>query len=317
MLVMLIGASGAVGRALVPKLVAAGHEVVATARRAPEDVPAGVTTRELDLLDRSAVVKAVAEIQPEAVIHQATALTGLGNNLRRFDREFTITNRLRTDGTATLIAAISGLGRPSRLVVQSFCGWPWMPTGGPVKTETDDIDPSPAPAFRRTIAALVEQERLVVRHPDAVALRYGALYGPGTSLTNGGAQIEAIRTRTFPKVGDAGAVWSFLHVDDAADAALAALTRGDGIYNVVDDHPTPVGEWLEQVARMIGAGKPRRIPIWLARAVGGQGLVHMMTSARGSSNARACRDLGWRPAHPHWRAGFAEDLQHTVPSGTG
>lgn len=184
-----------------------------------------------------------------------------------------------------------------------------------MKTETDDLDPRPAPAFRRTFAALVEQERLVQSQPNAVALRYGALYGPGTSLTRGGAQIEAIRTRMFPLVGDAGAVWSFLHVDDAGDAALTALTGGEGIYNIVDDHPTPVGVWLEQVARMLGAGKPRHLPVWLARAVGGQGLVHMMTTARGSSNAKACRELGWRPAHPHWRAGFAEDLHAKAGSG--
>lgn len=316
MRVMVVGASGVVGRPLLRRLAAAGHEVVATARRTPRDVPDGVTTRILNVLDESAVAAAVEQIEPEAIVHQATALSGLGNNLRRFDQYFETTNRLRTRGTAALITAGARLARPPRLVVQSFCGWPWAPTGGPVKTETDPLNPHPAPAFRSTLDALVQQERMVQRHPDAVALRYGALYGPGTSLGPGGAQIEAIRKGLFPLVGDAGAIWSFLHVDDAADAAVASLTRGEGIYNVVDDHPVPLDTWLVQIARMLGAPKPRRIPVWLARAIGGEGMVHMMTGARGSSNAKARRELGWQPAHPHWRDGFADEFNATMSAGT-
>ncbi|UNX55715.1 NAD(P)-dependent oxidoreductase [Georgenia sp. TF02-10] len=309
MKVLVVGATGVVGRPLLARLAEAGHEVVATARHVPRAVPEGVQLRRLDLLDAAATAALVADHQPDAIIHQATALSGLGNNVRRFDRAFAVTNRLRTAGTRTLITAAHALPRPPQLVAQSFCGWPWAPEGGSVKTEQDRLDPDPAPAFRRTFAAIVELERLVTSYPNGVVLRYGALYGPGTSLGARGAQVEAIRRRRFPLVGDAGAVWSFLHVEDAADAAVAALARGHGVYNVVDDDPVRVGEWLPEVARMLGAPEPRRLPVWLARAVGGTGLVHMMTTARGSDNTRAKAELGWRPAHPDWRGGFAAELR--------
>ena len=149
---------------------------------------------------------------------------------------------------------------------------------------------------------------MVTGFPNGVVLRYAALYGPGTSLATGGAQIEAIRTRAFPLVGDAAATWSFLHVEDAAEAAVAALTRGRGIYNIADDHPVRIGEWLTDVARLIDAPPPRRVPVWFARIVGGEGLVHMMTRARASSNSKARRDLGWTPCHADWREGFAAEL---------
>lgn len=307
MRVLVVGATGAVGRPLSPRLVEAGHEVIATARRTPKESASGVSYRSLDLLDGAAVAALVKAAAPDAIIHQATALAGLGNNLRRFDKAFATTIRLRTEGTRSLIDATVALPTPPRLVVQSFCGWPWAPDGGPVKTEQDRLDPDPAPAFRRTFAALVEQESLVTAYPQGIALRYGALYGPGTSLALGGDQIEAIRKRRFPLVGDAGAVWSFLHVEDAADAAVAALTQGDGIYNVVDDTPVRLGEWLVDVAEALGAPAPRRVPVWLARMAGGDGLVHMMTRARGSSNAKARAELGWTPRHPDWRSGFTTD----------
>ena len=309
MRVLVVGASGAVGRPLLSKLVDAGHDVVAAARRTPHDVPAGVTARSLDLLDRVGVYALMSQLQPQAVINQATALSGLGNNMRRFDRDFATTNRLRVEGTRSLIGAGERMPEPPRLVVQSFCGWPWAPVGDLVKSEADPLDPDPAPVFRRTIAAITEMEDMIEDHAIGVALRYGALYGPGTSLTVGGAQIEAVRKRLFPVVGDGGATWSFLHVEDAADAAVAALTRGRGVYNVVDDHPAPIEIWLREIAVLVDAPEPRRIPTWLAGLVGGDGLVHLMTRARGSSNAKARLELDWSPAHPDWRAGFAADLR--------
>lgn len=312
MRVMVVGATGAVGRPLLHKLIGAGHEVVATGRRTPRNVPGGVVVHGLDLLDRVAVNELVTQAEPDTIIHQATALSVLGNNLRRFDRDFATTNRLRVEGTRSLIAAGERLAKPPRLVVQSFCGWPWAPVGGPVKSESDPLNAHPPACFRRTIAAIIEMEDMIEQHANAAALRYGALYGPGTSLTVGGAQIEAIKNRMFPMVGHAGATWSFTHVEDAADAAVAAVTCGRGLFNIVDDHPAPIDTWLRHLAGMLDAPPPRTIPVWLARLVGGDGLVHMMTSARGSSNVKARCDLGWTPAHPDWRDGFAADLTHTT-----
>ena len=310
MKVLVVGATGAVGRPLLPQLLAAGHEVVATARHRPPELPRGVEFRTLDLLEDGAAAATVRDVRPAAIVHQATALTGLGNNLRAFDRSFATTNRLRVEGTRSLIEATEDLEVPPRLVVQGFCGWPWAPTGAAAKSEADAWDPRPAPAFRRTLAALQELEELVTGYPNGVVLRYAALYGPGTSLGRGGAQIDAIRKRAFPLVGDAGATWSFLHVEDAAAAAVAALTHDSGIYNIADDHPVLIGEWLTHVARLTGSPPPRRIPVWLARLAGGEGLVHLMTRARGSSNAKARRALGWAPAHPDWHDGLAAELTH-------
>lgn len=308
MKVLVIGATGAIGRPLVTKLAIAGHDVVAAARRAPAATPPGVDARALDLLDASTAETLVARLAPDAIIHQATALASVGNNVRRFDALFATTNRLRTEGTTTLIRAARRLPTQPRLIVQSFCGWPWAPEGGPVKSEGDRWNPHPAPAFRRTFAALAELEAMVNDYPNGVVLRYGALYGPGTTLAGAGPQIEAIQRRRFPLVGRARAVWSFIHVEDAADATIAALTRGGGVYNIVDDTPVPIGEWLVAVSQMLSAPPPFQIPVWLARLVGGSGLVHMMTQARGSSNAKAKRELDWAPAHPDWRTGFASEL---------
>jgi len=298
-----------VGRQLVPQLLAAGHEVVATSHSspAPDAVSGQAEHRRLDLLDHSAVSTVVQEVAPDAIVHLATALSGLGNNLRRFDKYFAVTNQLRTAGTTNLIDA-SRLVQWPRLVVQSFCGWPWAQTGGPVKSEEDPLDPEPAKAFRRTYQAIVDMESQVTTdHPNGVVLRYGGLYGPGSSLTKG-PQYDALRKGWFPVIGSGGGVWSFVHAADAASATLAALTRGQGIYNIVDDDPAPVAEWLPELARLAGGPRPRRVPAWVGRLVGGEGLVRMMTSVRGSSNAKARAELDWVPRYPSWREGFAAEF---------
>ena len=311
MKVLLIGASGVVGRQLVPQLLAAGHEVVATTRSAPAPaaVP-GLTHRPLDLLDRDAVRTLVGEVRPQAIVHQATALRRLGNNLRRFDQMFALTNQLRTTGTAHLVEAARDAGWP-RLLVQSFCGWPWATTGGPVKSEDDPIEPDPPASFRRMLAAILELERQVLRdHPDGVVLRYGGLYGPGSSLSQG-PQVDALRRGWFPLVGSGAGVWSFVHSADAASATVAALDLGTGVYNIVDDDPAPVAEWLPVLARLAGGPPPRRVPAWVGRLAGGDGLVRMMTAVRGGSNARARAELDWVPRYPSWREGFAAELERS------
>lgn len=310
MKVLVVGATGVVGRQLVPQLLGAGHEVVATSHSspAPETTGGEVEHRRLDLLDHAAVRTLVQAVAPDAIVHMATALSGLGNNVRRFDQMFALTNQLRTRGTTNLIDACRVTNWP-RLVVQSFCGWPWARTGGPIKSEEDPLDPNPAKAFRKTLQAIVSLESQVTNdHPNGVVLRFGGLYGPGTSLTKG-PQLDAIRKGWFPLIGSGGGIWSFVHTADAASATLAALTRGQGIYNIVDDDPAPVAEWLPELARLAGGPRPRRVPTWVGWLVGGEGLVRMMTSVRGSSNAKARAELGWVPRYPSWREGFAAEFR--------
>jgi 2-alkyl-3-oxoalkanoate reductase len=227
MKVLVVGATGVVGRQLVPQLLDAGHEVVATSHSSPATEMADdrVEHRRLDLLDHAAVSTLVQQVAPDAIVHLATALSRLGNNLRRFDQMFAVTNQLRTAGTANLIEA-SRLTSWPRLVVQSFCGWPWARTGGPVKSEEDPLDPDPPKAFRKTLQAIVSLESQVTTdHPNGVVLRYGGLYGPGSSLTKG-PQYDAVRKGWFPVIGSGAGIWSFVHTADAASATLAALTRG-------------------------------------------------------------------------------------------
>jgi nucleoside-diphosphate-sugar epimerase len=310
MKVLVVGATGVVGRQLVPQLLAAGHSVVATSRSShnPETTGGQVEHHRLDLLDSAAVRTLVQEVTPDAIVHMATALAGLGNNMRRFDQMFAVTNQLRTAGTGNLIEASRAINWP-RLVVQSFCGWPWARTGGLVKSEEDALDPEPAKAFRKTLQAIVCMESQVTTdHPNGVVLRFGGLYGPGSALTEG-PQYDAIRKGWFPLIGSGGGVWSFVHSADAASATVAALSRGRGIYNIVDDDPAPVAEWLPEMARLAGGARPRRVPAWVGWLVGGEGLVRMMTSVRGSSNAKARAELSWVPRYPSWREGFAAEFK--------
>ena len=312
MRIFLAGASGALGSRLAPMLVATGHRVTGTTRtpaKAEALRAAGVEPVVVDALDRDAIVAAVVAARPDAIVHQLTGLSNL-NSLRDFDRAFEVTNRLRTEGTDNLLAGARAAGA-RRFVAQSYAGWPYTRSGGPVKTEDDPLDPEPVASMSRTLAAIRRLEDTVTGTPeiDGIVLRYGGFYGPGTGMSAGGDQVEMLRKRRFPIIGDGDGVWSFVHIDDAAAATVAALERGaPGIYNVVDDEPAPVRDWLPVLAAAAEAKPPRRLPRWLARLAAGEALTTMMTEIRGASNAKAKRELDWRPAHPSWRAGFAEAL---------
>jgi nucleoside-diphosphate-sugar epimerase len=310
MKILVAGATGALGAHLVPRLVAAGHDVAGMTRRRLrlEAVRAlGATPVVADALDRDAVARVVAEVAPDVIVHELTALSG-GLDLRHFDRSFAQTNRLRTEGTDHLLAAGRDAG-VRRFVVQSYAGWPFARTGGPVKTEDDALDPAPAAAMRSTLDAIRHLEAAVLGADwtEGIVLRYGGFYGPGTSLAADGEHLEQVRKRRFPVVGSGAGVWSFIHIEDAADATVAAVQRGRrGIYNIVDDDPAPVAEWLPALASAVGAKAPHRVPRVVGRMLAGEAAAVMMTEVRGASNAKAKRELGWRPAHASWRDGFTE-----------
>jgi nucleoside-diphosphate-sugar epimerase len=307
------GATGAVGKGLVPLLVANGHDVVGTTR-SPGKVVAlralGAEPVVLDVLDAAAVGRAVSEAAPDVVVHQATALSDLGS-LRNLDKAFTETNRLRTAGTDNLLAAAKAVGA-KKFVAQSFAGWPYAKDGPWVKDESAPLDPSPPATAVQSMAAIRHLEAAVdgADGIEGIVLRYGGFYGPGTSLSEGGAHLEPIRKRRFPIVGSGAGIWSFIHIDDVAGATLAAIERGRrGVYNIVDDEPAPAAEWMPYLAKLLGAKPPRHVPEWLGRVVAGELLVLMMTETRGASNAKAKRELGWEPIYPSWRDGFAAMLQ--------
>lgn len=307
MRVFVAGGSGVIGRRLVPQLVERGHEVVATARN-PEKLDGlravGAEAVVMDGLDAGSVGEAVARAEPEVVVHQMTAIGG-STDPRRFDAEFAPTNELRTRGTDHLITAAEAVG-VARFVAQSYTGWPNARVGGAaVRSESDPLDTDPPAGQRQTLAALRYLEAAVVGATslDGLALRYGSLYGPGTSMANEYAQL--IRKRKLPVVGTGGGVWSFVHVHDAATATVAAIERGvSGVYNVTDDEPAPVAEWLPYLAECLNAPPPRRLPAWVARLAVGEVGVSMMTQIRGSSNRKARLELGWEPAWKSWRDGF-------------
>ncbi len=304
--IFIAGASGTLGRRLVPQLIARGHHVTGTTRSRADELRAlGAEPVIVDPLDAEALRDAVVRAEPDVVVHQLTALSGLGM-MRNFDKAFALTNRLRTEGTDHLIAAARAAGA-RRLVWQSYAGWPYAREGAQVKTEDDPLDPEPPADARESLAAIRHLEAAVLGAPDmeGFVLRYGGFYGPGTSIDKGGDHSELVRKRRFPIGGAGTGVWSFIHIDDAAAATVAAIEGGQpGIYNVVDDDPAPTAEWLPALASQLGAPAPRRLPGWLARLAAGPQAYSLMTRQRGASNAKAARDLGWRPAHT-WREGFA------------
>jgi 2-alkyl-3-oxoalkanoate reductase len=307
MRVFVAGGTGALGRRLVPQLVARGHEVTATTRSAGkvgELQALGARPVVVDGLDGVAVGQAVAEARPDAIVHQMTALAA-ASDLRHFDRWFATTNELRTTGTRHLLAAAQASG-VEKVVAQSYIGWNNARTGGPVKTEEDPLDPEPAEAQRESAAAIRFLEQAVAEAPlTGIVLRYGNFYGPGASES----MAELVRARRMPIVGAGTGVWSFIHLDDAATATVAAVEQGEaGVYNVVDDEPAPVAQWLPHLAEAVGAKPPPRLPVWLARLAAGEVVVRWMTEGRGASNEKAKRELDWKPGWTSWRDGFRDGL---------
>lgn len=317
MKIFVAGGTGAIGRRLVPQLTVRGHEVVATTRSAEKADRLrmmGAQPVVVDALDEAAVVKAITEAKPDVIVHQLTSLTGF-KDLKRFDDGFAETNRLRTIGLDILLKAARAAGT-RRVIAQSYTGWPNSRGGGPVKSEADPLDPTPPAAMRATLAAIRYLEKTLTDAKDleGTVLRYGALYGPGTDFAEGGPYPTLIAQRRLPIIGDGSGIWSFIHVDDAAAATVAAIERGGtGVYNIVDDEPAPVAEWLPYLAEVLGAKPPRRIPIWLGRLFVGEAGVSMMTRIRGSSNGKAKRALAWSPRFPSWRQGFREGLSDDEP----
>jgi nucleoside-diphosphate-sugar epimerase len=310
MRVFVAGASGAIGRPLIPKLIAAGHEVTGMTRseaRGEEVSAAGARAAVVDVFDRDALSAAMAEASPEVVVHE---LTSLPDRLDfRNEDTYAATNRVRTEGTRNLIDAARAAGA-RRLVCQSIA-FAYRPGGAALKTEDDPLLDDAPGAFGSGVMALREMEHLVLGSEDlqGLVLRYGFFYGPGTHYAEDGSTTQDVRRRRMPVVGKGTGVFSFIHVEDAADATVAAVERGaPGVYNIADDHPAPMSEWLPVFASAVGAKSPRRVPVWLARLVAGKDVAAFALELPGASNEKAKRELGWQPAHPSWRSGFAESL---------
>ena len=305
MRVFVTGATGALGRHLVPGLVAAGHEVTAATRtpgKAERLRAAGATPTVLDGLDRAAVIAAVRDAGPEVIVHQMTALADM-RSLRNTDQVFAATNELRTGGTDNLLAAAAEAGT-RRVIAQSYTGWPNERSGGLVKTEDDPLDSRVPPSAVRTLAAIKYVEQAVpAMAPEGIVLRYGSFYGPGASQI----LLDFLRKRQLPVIGGGTGIWSFIEVSDAAAATVAAVDGGaPGVYNIVDSDPAPVADWLPYLASVAGAKPPLHVPAWLGRPLAGQFVVTQMTSARGSSNEKARKILGWEPRYASWREGFRD-----------
>lgn len=301
MRVVVVGASGAIGTRLVPQLIDRGHQVIGTYRSSPEKAEhlrtLGAEALALDLLDAAAVRQAVLDAKPDAIVHEATALAG-GGFSRKLDKTFAQTNRLRTEGTDALLAAAREAG-VQRFVAQSFAPYRYARVGGMVKTEEDPLEPATPGGTEKTFAAMIYLDQAVTAY-GGIALRYGGFYGnPNDQL------LKPVRKRMFPIIGNGTGVMSYVHLDDAATATVLALEHdGPGIYNIVDDDPAPLREWLPVLASVLGAKPPRHIPAWVVRLIAGEDAVRMGTQARGASNAKAKRELGWTLGYPSWRQGF-------------
>ncbi len=310
MRVFVAGATGVIGRTLVPRLLAAGHQVTAMTRdagRAEAMQTAGAGVAVADAFDAAAVLEAVGSATPDVVINQLTSIPR-SLNPRRYGQEMATNDRLRIEGTRHLVQAARASG-VQRMIAQSVA-FAYAPTGDGLKHEGDPLFDEAPQDFRRTVDALhvLEDDTRGTPGVEGVVLRYGFFYGPGTVFARDGDYARRVRRRQLPIVGTGNGVFSFIHVDDAADATVAALTRGDGIYNVVDDDPAPVREWLPLYAEAIGAKRPFRVPVFVGRLAAGDFVVLSMTELRGASNQRAKEDLGWRPEHPSWRTGFLDAL---------
>jgi 2-alkyl-3-oxoalkanoate reductase len=307
MRIFVAGGGGVIGTRLLPLLTARGHEVVATTRT-PDKLDRlrelGAEPVLMDGLDAGSVGEAVARAEPEAIVHQMSALAGV-TDLKHFDDAFAVTNELRTRGTDHLLAAAEALG-VRRFITQSYTGWPNARTGEAVQTEDDPLDPHPPAAQVKSLEAIRYLEQAALATPlEGIALRYGSLYGPGASDDF----VDLVRRRKLPLVGNAGGIWSWIHADDAAAATVGALEHGpSSVYNIVDDEPAPVSEWLPYLAESVGAKPPRHVPAWLARPMVGEVGISLMTQIRGSSNAKAKRELGWEPRWRSWREGFRYGL---------
>jgi nucleoside-diphosphate-sugar epimerase len=310
--VFLAGASGVIGRQLLPLLIDAGHHVTGMTR-SPEKAAAlralGAEAVLADALDASAVDAAVGRARPEAVIHQLTSIPPRLDP-RRLERDFELNDRLRSEGTRILVEAARSAGA-SRVIAQSiaFSYAPGAP--GTVHREQDallrPVDASKA--YRRSAGAVIDLERAVIES-EGVVLRYGYFYGPGSAISRSGSMGRDLARRRLPIVGRGSGIWSFIHVQDAARATVAALSlRGGGVYNVTDDEPAPVSEWLPALAAALGAPRPRRVPAPIARLVAGSYGVAVMTRSQGASNELAKLELGWAPRHPSWREGFLTALE--------
>ncbi len=309
MRVFVAGASGAIGSRIVPQLISAGHQVIGTCHlpgNAERIRAMGAEALALDLLDARAVRTAVLESKPDAIVHQATALANARFG-RHLDRTFAPTNRLRNEGTDALLAAAADAG-VRRFVAQSFACYRYARTGGPVKTEEDPLDPAPVAGTEETNAAMRHVDEAVTA-AGGIALRYGGFYGDASD-----GLIGPVRKRMFPVVGNGGGVMSFIHLDDAAAAAVIALQHdGPGIYNIVDDEPAPTSVWLPELAKALGAKPPRHMPTWIVRLIAGEGGVVMGTESRGASNAKAKRELGLVLQYPSWREGFTAAYASSEP----
>jgi nucleoside-diphosphate-sugar epimerase len=320
MKILVAGASGAIGRRLIPMLVSRGHTVTAMTR-SPEKVhqlqALGASPIVADALDRSRVIEVGAQVRPDVVIHQLTALAR-ARSMKKFDEDFAMTNRLRTEATDNLLAAARAAGT-QRLIAQSYGSWNYERTGTALKTEEDGFDPTPPAHQAKTLAAIryLETAVLGAEGIQGVVLRYANLYGPGTGFAVDGDLVSLVRKRMLPIVGGGQGVWSFIHIDDAAAATTAAVDAGEpGIYNIVDDEPASVSVWLPELARALGARPPLRVPLWLGRLAVGEVGVSMMTRIRGASNAKAKAEFGWEPGYSSWRQGFWSGLTpQAAPDG--